>query len=293
MDPKPISIPAPQKFVAPSLPLYYCPWPVPFNHPLMMPIPQPLAEPVQPTQGRKYKRTWSREQIEELYTEAKVYCTEHGKDLNHLDIADFAEIGKTVCRSPRKCMNKLMEIQVSGTLRSGVWGTDEDQLLKQMLLEGKKKWGLIATAINESFHKGLKVRTGKQCKERWNNHINPLIDRGDWTTMDDLKLLESHKRLGNRWSVIAKELKNRTDSSIKNRIKSLLNRERQNVLGSEEADLIDSLILRKRQELSSQNDQEPASPASRAHPQSLGDKGTFSSAVATLQGFDLRPVPDE
>lgn len=282
MDSKPISTPVPQKFSIPAVPMYYCPWPMAFNPPFVLPVQVPQHESAP---GKKYKRTWSREQIEELYSEAKSYCAEHDKDLSKLDLSDFNEIAKTVCRSPRKCMNKLMEIQVSGTLRSGVWGPDEDLLLKQMLTEGKKKWGVIASAINQQFHKGLKVRTGKQCKERWNNHINPLIDRGDWTALDDLHLLESHKKLGNRWSVIAKELKNRTDSSIKNRIKSLLNRERQNVVGFAESDLLDALIEKKKREL--QSDLEPASPASRK-PDSACDKASFSTAVASFQGFDLK-----
>ena len=283
MDSKPISSPIPQKLSMPSVPMYYCPWPMAFNPAYMMPVQVPTEPQAEPS--RKYKRTWSRDQIEELYTEAKSYCAEHDKDLTKLDLNDFTQIAKTVCRSPRKCMNKLMEIQVSGTLRSGVWNLEEDQLLKQLLTSNSKKWGVIATAINKQFHKGLKVRTGKQCKERWNNHINPLIDRGDWTTLDDIHLLESHKTLGNRWSIIAKELKNRTDSSIKNRIKSLLNKERQNVVGFAEADLLDALIAKKKREL--QSGQEPASPASRMPNNAECSKDSFSSAAASFQGFDL------
>ena len=197
--------------------------------------------------------------------------------MEELDVTDFAE----VCRSPRKCMNKLMEIQVSGTLRSGVWGPEEDSLLKQMLLDQKKKWGAIAAAINTAFHKGVKVRTGKQCKERWNNHINPLIDRGGWTEAEDLKLLENYKRLGNRWSVIARELANRTDSSIKNRVKSLLNRERQDVLCADQADLLNSLITRKRASILNQ----PASPPTCTP--DLPSKASFSAAVASLPGLNF------
>lgn len=282
MDPNPMTSPVPQHFSLPSVPMYYCAWPMAFNQSFVLPVQVPTGTQQDPC--KKYKRTWSREQIEELYTEAKGYCAEHGKDLTKLDLYDFTEIAKTVCRSPRKCMNKLMEIQVSGTLRSGVWSPEEDEVLRLLLTEGKKKWGVIATAINQQFHKALKVRTGKQCKERWNNHINPLIDRGDWTALEDLRLLESHKVLGNRWSVIAKELKNRTDSSIKNRIKSLLNKERQNVVGFAEADLLNALIEKKTREV--QNGQEPASPASRK-PEAVCDKASFSTAVAAFQGFDF------
>jgi hypothetical protein len=155
-------------------------------------------------------------------------------------------------------MNKIMEIQVSGSLRSGVWNAQEDKMLKELLGQ-KRKWGHIASAINAEFHKGLKVRTGKQCKERWNNHINPLIERGVWTEKEDLQLLESYQRLGNKWSTIVKELSNRTDSSIKNRVKSLINREKQAVSLGSETDILALLIRRKRAAAAAM---ESASPAS-------------------------------
>lgn len=240
------------------LPMYYCPWPMPF--PAQFSVPAPFLSPpsVLSNPPKKYKRTWSKDQVEELYSESRRYCTQQNKDLQHLTLSDFVNIAQSLCRSPRKCMNKIMEIQVSGSLRSGVWNAQEDKMLKELLGQ-KRKWGHIASAINAEFHKGLKVRTGKQCKERWNNHINPLIERGVWTEKEDLQLLESYQRLGNKWSTIAKELSNRTDSSIKNRVKSLINREKQAVSLSSETDILALLIRRKRAAAAAM---ESASPAS-------------------------------
>ena len=240
MDKQPISFPGLAQPLPTMLPMFYCPWPMSF--PAQFAVPAPL--PCPPTNlPKKYKRTWSKDQVEELYAEARRYCTEYNKDLQHLDLCDFTHISQRLCRSPRKCMNKIMEIQVSGSLRSGVWNAQEDRMLKELLGQ-RKKWGNIASAINEEFHKGLKVRTGKQCKERWNNHINPMIERGVWSEKEDLQLLESYQRLGNKWSTIAKELSNRTDSSIKNRVKSLLNREKQAVSLGRETDVLAMLIHR-------------------------------------------------
>lgn len=272
MDKQPISFPGLSHPLPTMLPMYYCPWPMSF--PAQFPVPTPLPSFPMGIANlpKKYKRTWSKEQVEELYSESRRYCTEHNKDLQHLDLSDFAHISRGLCRSPRKCMNKIMEIQVSGSLRSGVWNGQEDRLLKELLGQ-RKKWGNIASAINTEFHKGLKVRTGKQCKERWNNHINPMIERGVWSEKEDLQLLESYQRLGNKWSTIAKELSNRTDSSIKNRVKSLLNREKQAVSQGSETDLLAMLIRRKRAALAAM---ESASPAS-------GQALTSFSAAASLR----------
>lgn len=123
-------------------------------------------------------------------------------------------------------MSKVYEIVTSGTLRPGVWSQEEDDLLLFLIEDNTRKWGEISNILNSKIHKGLRIRTGKQCKERWNNHLNPLINREPWTPNEDLELLEAFKRHGNRWSKISMHIINRTESSIKNRIKSLLNKEK-------------------------------------------------------------------
>ena len=76
-----------------------------------------------------------------------------------------------------------------------------------------KDWRIIANEIDG--------RSAKQCRERWCNHLDPSIIKGNWTEEEDALILQRQKEMGNKWSKISKMLLGRTENAVKVRWKAL------------------------------------------------------------------------
>ena len=103
------------------------------------------------------------------------------------------------------------------------WLVQEDEMLRSIILgRGTKAWTSIAQELNMQLHQGQNTRHGKQCRERWYNHLDPRLKKGNWSVGEDLLLLEKQLEIGNRWSDISKLLPGRNENSVKNRWKSMV-----------------------------------------------------------------------
>ena len=102
------------------------------------------------------------------------------------------------------------------------WSQSEDEiLLKIVVSRGAKAWSSIAKEINAMAHNANTVRIGRHCRERWYNHVDPELKKGEWTEAEDQNLIILQREFGNKWSEISRKIHGRTENSVKNRFKSL------------------------------------------------------------------------
>jgi hypothetical protein len=63
---------------------------------------------------------------------------------------------------------------------------------------GSKKWSSISRDMKLKFPEI--GRSGKQCRERWHNHLKPEINKKGWSE-EELKIIfECHRKFGNKWT---------------------------------------------------------------------------------------------
>ena len=159
-------------------------------------------------------------------------------------------------------LKKSKKSKVAAT--KGPWTTEEDQIVADLVNDHGPKWSMIAAK--------LQGRTGKQCRERWHNQLDPSIKKEAWSEDEDQRLIQLHQEMGNKWVEISRMMPGRTDNAIKNRWNSTIRRR-----DPSEDDVADACS-------------QPSAAAAQALPLTAAARPAKRPALAELGTPSLRPA---
>lgn len=158
------------------------------------------------SQDERKKGKWTKEEDEILERVVLTYGQKSWKK-----VSEFVK-----GRTPIQCLHRWTKILKPGLIK-GPWTIEQDRkLLDWVKREGPGQWSQCAEFITG--------RSGKQCRERWFNTLNPDVKKGNWTPEEDFIIFDSYRQYGSHWTKIAEKLPGRTENSIKNRFYSTLRR---------------------------------------------------------------------
>jgi hypothetical protein len=157
---------------------------------------------------RSKKGGWSEDEDEMLRKAVQMH---NGK--NWKKIAEMLQN-----RSSVQCLHRWQKV-LNPNLVKGPWSKQEDETIVRLVATyGAENWSMIASH--------LPGRIGKQCRERWYNHLDPSVKKEPWSEEEEQTLLETQQKLGNKWAEISKFLPGRPDNACKNHFNSLVARKK-------------------------------------------------------------------
>lgn len=121
---------------------------------------------------------------------------------------DWSRVAAAVGRSPPECERRWRNV-VSRGLQKGRFTSEEDKIILDCVASQPINWTSVASQVPG--------RTAKQCRERYQNSLDPSLKQKEWTADEDAILLEAHSRWENSWGQIVRALPGRSQNMAKNR----------------------------------------------------------------------------
>ncbi len=142
-------------------------------------------------------------------------------NINPLTNINWVKIAeKLENKNARQCQTRWQNILDPNRVK-GPWTKEEDMKLIELVKKfGPEKWSNISSY--------LPGRLGKQCRERWYNHLNPEVRKTGWSKEEEWVLFLLHRKYGNSWSTFSEKIPGRTDNTIKNHWNSIM---KKNIVG--------------------------------------------------------------
>lgn len=115
-----------------------------------------------------------------------------------IDLTNNKDCEYVIAKIPVELYNKILNenTEKKQKIIKGTWSEEEDKMLLELVKKyGPKRWSFIAKQLKGG-------RVGKQCRERWMNHLNPTINKRQWTPEEDRLIIHLHNIYGNQWFVL-------------------------------------------------------------------------------------------
>jgi hypothetical protein len=93
---------------------------------------------------------------------------------------------------------------------------EDAHLLALVAQHGTSDWKRVSASFPS--------RTTKQCRDRFVQHLSPSVDKSPWQAGEERLLFVLQAELGSRWTVVARYLPGRSESSAKNHYYSAIRR---------------------------------------------------------------------
>lgn len=130
---------------------------------------------------------------------------------------DWCQVAMALPGRTNKDCRKRWHNSVAEGLRKGQWSKSEDQLLTHGVHRYGSQWTKVATCVS--------TRSADQCAKRWQQSLDPRLDRSEWREDEDAALLAAVERLGRHWKDIQEQyLPHRSKNCVKNRYSVLARR---------------------------------------------------------------------